>query len=232
MIRKYLLTVMLIFAVTAGAWAQEDNENKDTVTMSDQAKAFQLASSLAKYGYANNSASSLIEAAKIIKETGIKDAKDMQPEHENAETTTSNKNSNFSLDADKLLADATQLAAGDKNLLALVDNVKKAGTRGGGSVWSRYDRVQANSSDAWAPFTRSSGWYEFIVDGDGDTDLDLYVYERPEGCKSCSWTLIGKDIDPGDFCYVKFYSGGFSKEYRAKVKNLGSVYNDYTIVLK
>ena len=60
-----------------------------------------------------------------------------------------------------------------------------------------------------------------IVVGDGDTDLDLYVYDE-------NGNLIDSDTDELDTCVCTWTPkwGGY---FTIKVKNLGSVYNEYTI---
>jgi hypothetical protein len=61
-----------------------------------------------------------------------------------------------------------------------------------------------------------------VVQGDGDTDLDLYVYDE-------NGRLVGKDVGPSDFCVVTWIprrAGTFT----IRVVNLGDVYNRYTIL--
>ena len=57
------------------------------------------------------------------------------------------------------------------------------------------------------------------VIGDGDTDLDLYVYDE-------NGNLIDKDVDYSDDCVVSFvpkWTGVFT----IKIMNRGNVYNNY-----
>ncbi len=230
MIRKYLMAVMLLFAVIAGAWAQEAKEAKGEFSpASDNAKALSLASDLAKYGYANNSASSLIEAAKIVKEAGLKEGDATQfnlkeeVSSEGVTSSTAKKNVEVSLDADKLLADAKKLAAGDKNLLAMADKVANTQTRSGShDYYTR--RINANARVTW-DCKRSYGTYSRVyLSGDGDTDLDVYVYDS-------YGNLITKDDDYGDDCYVAWYCNR-SQTYTLAIKNRGGVYNNYEILFE
>ena len=64
-------------------------------------------------------------------------------------------------------------------------------------------------------------WARIVVMGDGDTDLDVYVYD-PSG------NLVGSDTDDTDWCEVSWfaYRGGM---YRIVVRNRGGVYNEFTI---
>jgi hypothetical protein len=52
---------------------------------------------------------------------------------------------------------------------------------------------------------------EVVVIGDGDTDLDLYVYDR-------AGRLVGYDDDPTDRCYVRFHPST-TGSYTIKVVN-------------
>ena len=235
--RKYLLTVMLIFAVTAGAMAQDDSATKQdsTMKMSDQVKALQLASSLVKYGYANNSASSLIEAAKIIKENGFMQSTDqtLKPETETAKTSSEIKQpNNYSLDVNKLLADAKKLATGDKNLLALAESVaKSSSTRGVKRVY-RHSCVSAYSTQSWT-IELSKGSHEVFVEGDGDTDIDMCVY-KAQGYTSngnINWVKVDCDVDYDGDCYVEWYAYGYNK-YKIVIDNKrGRVSNCYDMYI-
>jgi hypothetical protein len=62
-----------------------------------------------------------------------------------------------------------------------------------------------------------------VLKGDGDTDLDVYVYNE-------YGDLVGKDEDYSDGCVVSWYVYR-SASYTVKVVNRGSVYNDYSICI-
>jgi hypothetical protein len=76
----------------------------------------------------------------------------------------------------------------------------------------KYDvhRVAAHTTDA-----------AVVISGDGDTDLDLYVYDE-------NGNLIGSDTDGSDDCVVRF-NPRWTGVFRIEVRNLGSVYNQYQI---
>jgi hypothetical protein len=84
----------------------------------------------------------------------------------------------------------------------------------------RVDRVQSRSTKTWTTWV-SSGHSRVIVDGDGTTDLDCYVY-------NVNGVLLGKDDDPTDYCVVdlRLSPGG---TLLIQVTNRGNVYNDYTL---
>ncbi len=58
-----------------------------------------------------------------------------------------------------------------------------------------------------------------IVDGDGDTDLDCWLY-GPDGQR------VSSDTDATDYCVLAAPGIG---RHRVAIRNLGSVYNDYVI---
>ena len=59
------------------------------------------------------------------------------------------------------------------------------------------------------------------INGDGDTDLDVYVYDE-------NGNLIASDTDGLDFCVVRFVPS-WTGQFRIVVRNLGGVYNRFTI---
>lgn len=56
-------------------------------------------------------------------------------------------------------------------------------------------RVSANSTDTYVLAFRGGEVAEIAIFGDGDTDLDLYVYDQ-------NGNLIVRDTDYTDDCYV------------------------------
>ena len=69
-------------------------------------------------------------------------------------------------------------------------------------------------------YHHSSGKYLLFVDG--DTDLDLYVYDE-------NGILIASDTDSTETCVVRFWPK-WTGAFRIEVRNLGTVYNRYEIV--
>jgi hypothetical protein len=83
------------------------------------------------------------------------------------------------------------------------------------------DRVEAHSSDRYT-MTFAGGESAFVtVSGDGDTDLDLFVYDE-------SGHLVASDIDPGDDC-VAVFTPRWTGRFTIVIRNHGSVYNRYTL---
>ena len=85
-----------------------------------------------------------------------------------------------------------------------------------------YDRVEARSYVQYYITFRGGEFAEVAVVGDGDTDLDLYIYDE-------NGNLIDSDIDYTDACYCSFVPS-WTGSFRVKIVNRGSVYNRYTLI--
>ena len=84
------------------------------------------------------------------------------------------------------------------------------------------ERVQARSTDSYAVIFRQGEIARVALSGDGDTDLDLYVYDE-------SGNLVASDDDELDDCYVS-WAPRWTGRFTIKVVNRGYVANDYTIL--
>jgi hypothetical protein len=89
-----------------------------------------------------------------------------------------------------------------------------------GNVYQN-DRANAHSTVTYNEvFVGGSAAFVRVV-GDGDTDLDLFVYDE-------NGNLIVSDTDYSDQPYVTF-TPAWTGPFRIVVQNRGNVYNDYTI---
>ena len=61
-----------------------------------------------------------------------------------------------------------------------------------------------------------------IVDGDGDTDLDCWLY-GPNGLR------VSSDTDATDYCILPAPGVG---RHHVAIRNLGNVYNDYVVTTR
>lgn len=190
---------------------------------SEQLAAVRVANDLAKYGYETGSASALIEAANIL--AGVP-TQALEATKENAGVANPTKEEK-SFTVEGLLADARVSAAGDETLLAMIAKVEQkqqvSAARGGaGGPAYDNDRVEARSYVQYYITFRGGEFAEVAVVGDGDTDLDLYIYDE-------NGNLIDSDIDYTDACYCSFVPS-WTGSFRVKIVNRGSVYNRYTLI--
>lgn len=81
--------------------------------------------------------------------------------------------------------------------------------------------VEARSTDSFNVTFRGGEAATVIVVGDGDTDLDLRVYDE-------NGNLVASDTDSTDRCVARWVPR-WSGTFRITVQNLGSVYNRYEI---
>ncbi|HJU41336.1 MAG TPA: hypothetical protein VJ691_00925 [Vicinamibacterales bacterium] len=86
----------------------------------------------------------------------------------------------------------------------------------------RTGRILAFATETWRIWT-PAGDTRVVVDGDGDTDLDCWVYDR-------FGTLLGRDVDGTDLCIVRFHNQS-SGELTIRIRNFGDVYNDYQLTI-
>ncbi|MGH8636154.1 MAG: hypothetical protein ACREUZ_03370 [Burkholderiales bacterium] len=85
------------------------------------------------------------------------------------------------------------------------------------------ERAEAFSSDRWSQYV-SAGYHRLEVEGDGDTDLDCFVFDS-------AGNLLGADRDGTDYCIVTWYqTRGDRLVFR--ISNLGDVYNRYEFRLR
>lgn len=220
---KKILAIVCLCGLSIAAFAQEEKPASDKKT-SPELAALQTAAGLAKYGYENYSATALIEAAKIIAETPVQEL--------DAEGTPGNpqevqeKPRRIRLNPDELLADAQKYAGKDKVVVAYAKQVEKAiksgPTRGavGGPKYGE-GRVYGKDYVDYALKFWANELAEVIVVGDGDNDLDLYIYDQ-------NGNLIASDTDYTDQCicrWVPAWTGAF----RIRIVNRGKIYSDYAI---
>jgi hypothetical protein len=179
-----------------------------------------LAGQLAKYGYENNSATALIQAAELYLSAGMSEFKPVSAEKGNGVETT--KDEYISHDPKQILTDAKVLAEGDTICLAMISKLENAKTRGavGGPRIGEY-RVLANSIDSYIVKFYANEPATVALSGDGDTDLDLYVFDE-------NGNLIDKDVDYSDDCIVT-WNPRWTGNFIIKVVNRGNVYNHYAI---
>lgn len=224
---KKLVLFASMFVLAIGAMAQAIKDKPELKGESSESlAAVRLANDLLRYGYANKSTLALIDALQIFSENPTQPLNTTREGSEVDESKTDGKKANVSFDYDTVLADAKKFADGDENLLALIDNIDaeaKGAQRGAVNGPSRhYDAVNGNSTDTYQISFIANVLAEILVSGDGDTDLDLYVYDS-------NGNLIAYDESYSDDCYVRWVPAWTGKFF-VKIVNRGPVYNNYVIL--
>jgi hypothetical protein len=83
-------------------------------------------------------------------------------------------------------------------------------------------QVLANSTDVFHVTFSGGSQATVAISGDGDTDLDLYVYDE-------NGNLVASDLSTSDTAAVS-WTPAWTGDFRIEVKNRGSVYNAYSIL--
>ncbi len=217
--KKFIAMVAMLLPLAV--MAQEKKDASIPVPATEN--TFRMAAELSKYGYANNDALSLIQAARMAKQAGYVAQKQDKTEEVGTATGGEKKEKvgSISLDPTKLLADAKAKAGDDGVLLALIDDVQN-GVRGavGGAKYV-VERVNAHSTDVYRISFRAQELAIVTVIGDGDTDLDLYIYDE-------NGNLITSDTDYTDDCICTF-TPRWTGVFVIKIVNRGNVYNQYVL---
>lgn len=215
--KKLLLAIALMLPMAVMAQEEKDT----TVAIPQSENTLRVAAELSKYGYASKDALSLIQAARLSKQAGFMRVDVAKAATGGHPATTATKNGQVNLDPAQLLADAKKMAGNDGVLLALIDDVS-SNVRGavGGPKYA-VSRVEANDYDIYNVSFRANEVAIVTVIGDGDTDLDLYIYDN-------NGNLIDKDDDYSDNC-VCTWTPRWTGNFRIKIVNRGGVYNNYVL---
>ena len=181
-----------------------------------------LAADLSKYGYANNAPLALIQAAQIVSKYQSKELKLVASKNiEGPKNNLSDKKGKVEIETEKLIADAKAMASDNPNLLNLIGSLTES-SRGAVYGLARiYCSVKANDWGSCLVAFVAGELAEVAAIGDGDTDLDLYIYDS-------NGNLIAKDDDYTDRCYVSWVPR-WTGNYIVKVVNRGGVYNNFIL---
>ena len=104
--------------------------------------------------------------------------------------------------------------------LAILAQAARAGAVGGPKIQDT--SVAAYGADNYTLEFWAGVPARVALKGDGDTDLDLYVYDE-------FGNLVASDTDGSDLCAVEWYPR-WTGAFRIRVVNRGPVYNEYRII--
>jgi hypothetical protein len=232
------LVVPLLYAQTtdsAAASGQAAQSNSKQPNSSDQkgkegtAAAVSMlsqATSLVNYARENESALAMLTAVQMLERVQVQDNAQRVGTKEGKKGNTPAP----TLDPQQLLAEAKPWAKDNPNLTAMIDAEAakaKAGTASGtlgstrGAIAHR-DSVNARAWDDYVISFYGGEVARIAVVGDGDTDVDLYVYDE-------SGHLIAKDDDRTAECVVAFVPR-WTGPFRVRVVNNGYVYSNYILM--
>ena len=128
--------------------------------------------------------------------------------------------------AENLFALAEEYAGSNEELLAVIEQsqamVATMKGRVGGPA-STISRVLARDTDIYRVRFSGREFAEVCVVGDGDTDLDLFIYDD-------NGNLICSDTGYTDRAYCS-WTPRWTGTFEIEIDNLGSVWNEYRIVI-
>ena len=224
------MTVLAGGALAQDKGAGEGNASADPSQTTPAVQAVQdvaLARQLVIYGQRTGSAEPMIAAARILLETPTQPAS-WEPQHQDSGDAASNgadadKESAPELSVLEVLWSAREMAGDDEHMIAVIEQLEGSMEKGRmGGPTTHYDRVEAYTTDVYSDITFYAGETAMInVIGDGDTDLDCYVYDE-------GGHLIDSDEDYTDVCNL-IWTPRWTGPFELQIKNLGSVWNAYSI---
>jgi hypothetical protein len=243
--KRVLMLALTAFAIafgTAGSIAQTQDAKQGPNQATDKGKdsgasavgRTSQATELVTYARQNQSAVAMLTAVQMLRAARVTEAKDRPgtkaTEAAKGATPTDGKKANpteATLDSVKLLNEAKGWAKGNAQLTALIDaELAKPAAQGGtlgatGGPNRHVDRVRAFDTDVYRISFRGGELAHIDVVGDGDTDLDVYVYDE-------NGNLIDRDTDYDDRPCV-MWTPRWTGTFIIKIQNLGRVYNQYTL---
>jgi hypothetical protein len=173
---------------------------------------------LLRYGYANKDPLALITGAKMKKASGATET--VFERLSGKPGAAKSKADVYSVEA--ALAEARTLAAGRADLIGLADDVAKMGGRGavgGGKTTTTV--VDNRAVDNFKVRFEGGEPARIVVSGDGDSDLDLYVYDENDN-------LVCSDNDSSDDMICS-WTPRWTGTFKVRVRNMGMA-NRYTLV--
>jgi hypothetical protein len=232
------LGVRATLAQTSGTDTKGTNSSADKGTVSGAATGVAIlnqAGDLVRYARETQSPVAMLAAVQMINRVQYQQSSDRVGAKKTDQATTpargsadaKAKNPEITYDTQKLLAEAKGWAKGNPQLLALINTEANkhaaSGSLGAGAgAIVHHDTVLARHYDDYAITFVGGELARVAVVGDGDTDLDLYIYDE-------NGNLITSDTDYTDQCLVEF-TPRWTGAFRVRVVNNGYVYNNYVLL--
>ena len=218
---KAILASVMLLALHHGVFAADLNDDAKGKTKASSGMSYlSVSARLADIAEANKDPLLMVAAARLEAMASTTDKE--QEKVSGGEGATSGAEKPERL---PLYVMAEEFADDDEKLLELIreDRVSTS-TRTrqlrGGPV-AHEDTVFANSTDTYRLVFNSGATAEVAVLGDGDTDLDLRIFDE-------NGNVVCEDLDFTDRTYCN-WRPRWRGSFRIEIKNLGAVYNRYTM---
>ena len=181
-----------------------------------------LAQCLIGYGRKNKVPEALITAARILASTSTTEMKDKPTTELPLGTAKTEKKDKPTADSSPaaLLEEAKKLSKNDPAIVALANSIELPRGAVGGPKRT-VEIVEPFATDVFKLAFRGDEIARVAISGDGDTRLDLYVYDE-------NGNLITSHVGPGDDCLVS-WTPKWTGSFTVKVVNRGRVQNKYGI---
>ncbi len=244
-----ILTVMLAlagFAALSIGYAQQPaaaqkgpnaSKEKGKVGASSAVAMLDQAGELVQYARENESPVAMLAAVQMLERVRVQQGSErigskktgLQREGEQVKEGKKGESPEPTLDPQKLLAEAKPWAKGNQQLMTLLDaESARAKPASGGTLGSTQgviahpDAVRARSYDDYTISFYARQAARIAVIGDGDTDLDLIVYDE-------NGHEITRDDDNSSTCAVSF-TPRWTGPFRVRILNNGYVYSRYILM--
>ncbi len=179
----------------------------------------QMTADLLAVGRTSRDPLALVVAARIMKTLGGAEI-DLKPEAR-AATATAQK-AGQATSPETILIEARDLAKGDKITNLLIDETTAMGvTTAPGQPKTHQDTVQPGATDTYSVVFNAGQLAEAGVAGDGDSDLDLFVYDENDH-------LVCRSTASTDREYCRWWPR-WTGSFRIEIQNLGAVANLYRL---
>lgn len=180
--------------------------------------SLRTAHELIRYGDQNKDPHALITAARMLQNIGSSEFRGERA----GGTAGAAKTADDTRSVAALLQRAKAMADNRPDIVAAADAVAAAGTRGRVEGPGRTRSVvNSRATDVYRMNFRGEERAAILVSGDGDSDLDLYVYDD-------RGNLICKDDDDTDDMLCA-WTPRYTGQFRIEIKNRG-VANQYVLV--
>jgi hypothetical protein len=183
-----------------------------------------MVSMLVDWGRDNSSAEALTAAAQMLSSMpATAEAREKKSEAGEGEAGEK-EGPELSLEPQVRLDEAIALAdtQGAKKLSKHLAGLTMGNRGAAGGPKYTVERVKAYETDMYYVTFNGMEYAQIGLSGDGDTDLDLYVYDE-------NGNQIASDLGSTDDASVSF-TPAWTGTFRIEVKNLGGVYNQYVLI--